>query len=89
MACSPERYLLFLSENISKDARTYLAECVEKHGLTVEEENCPDQDVLVVGAPFSQLAEEVGVTMFVSWIFCIYVQSNLALKCFLLLVSRI
>ena len=61
MACTPERYLLFLSENVTKDAKSYLTESIENQGLVAEEESCPDQQVIIVGAPFHLLAEEVGV----------------------------
>lgn len=63
MSCTPERYLLFLSETITKDAKSYLVECIENQGLIVEEESCPEQEVIVVGAPFHLLAEEVGVSL--------------------------
>lgn len=61
MTCTQERYLLFLSDNVTKDAKRYLIECIERQGLHVEEENCPEQEVIAVRAPFGLLAEEVGV----------------------------
>jgi len=57
-ACTQERYLLFLMEGVAKDAKKYLIECIELQGLVVEEEACPEQEVIVVGAPFCLLAEE-------------------------------
>ena len=59
MACTQERYLLFLMEGVAKDAKKYLVECIERQGLVVEEEACPEQEVIVVGAAFRLLAEEV------------------------------
>ena len=62
-ACTQERYLLFLMEDVAQDAKKYLKECIELQGLVVEEEACPEQEVIVVGAPFCLLAEEVGVVV--------------------------
>ena len=59
MAVNKERYLLFLAEEVPKDAKDYLFQCIESHGLVAEEESCPGQSVIVVGAPFNTLCEEV------------------------------
>ena len=59
MAVNKERYLLFLAEEVPKDAKDYLFECIERHGLIAEEESCPGQSVIVVGSPFNRLCEEV------------------------------
>ena len=59
MSCTSERYLLFLADDLPKDAKCYLMDCIENHRLVVEEEQCPDHSVLVVGASFGMLAEEV------------------------------
>lgn len=59
MAVNKERYLLFLTEEVTKDAKDYLFQCIESHGLIAEEESCPGQSVIVVGAPFNRLCEEV------------------------------
>ena len=64
MSCTPERYLLFYAEDVTKDAKSYLVECIETQGLVAEEESCPGQEVIVVGAPFNLLAEEVGVAFY-------------------------
>eukprot|EP00795_Rhopilema_esculentum_P008383 gene8383-14358_t len=58
MSCTSERYLLFLADDLPKDAKCYLIDCIKNHRLVVEEEQCPDHSVLVVGASFGLLAEE-------------------------------
>ena len=69
---TPDRYLLFLSDGLSKDVKAYLMECIENHGLAVEVEDLslPSQhiqNVLVVGCPFHLLAEEVRPKSRAAW----------------------
>ncbi len=56
-----EHYLLFFEDKISQDIQSYLKECLQKHGLIVEEEECPEHSVITVAAPFKMLLQEVKI----------------------------